>query len=156
QTAERFAEALEQDQFTLFAQPIAPLAADRKGRRHLEIFVRFREEEEHLLPPGTFFPILEANHLTPKLDRWEVGKVLGWCAEKRKTKIDWQIPTFAINLANDTVDDKDFAIHVFDSLSESHVPPDRLWFEITVDQLKGMREAATRTISDLNGLGCSV
>jgi len=64
-TAERFAEALEQDQFSLFAQPIVPLAEGKTGRRHLEIFVRFREEEEHLLPPGTFFPILEANHLTP-------------------------------------------------------------------------------------------
>src|SRR5215831_21252302 len=83
-TAERFAEALEQNHFTLFAQPIVPLAQGRTGRRHLEIFVRFREEEEHLLPPGTFFPFLEANHLTPQLDRWEVTKVLSWSAEKRK------------------------------------------------------------------------
>jgi EAL domain-containing protein (putative c-di-GMP-specific phosphodiesterase class I) len=156
QTAERFTEALERDQFTLFAQPIAPLAPEQKGRRHLEIFVRFREEEEHLLPPGTFFPILEANHLTPQLDRWEVGKVLRWAAEKRLTKIDWQVPTFAINLADDTLEDEDFAIHVFDSLTEAHIPPDRLWFEITVEQLKGRREAAERTIVDLNGLGCAV
>jgi len=156
QTAERFTEALEQDQFTLFAQPIAPLAPEQKGRRHLEIFVRFREEEEHLLPPGTFFPILEANHLTPQLDRWEVGKVLQWAAEKRLKKIDWKVPTFAINLADDTLEDEDFAIHVFDSLIQSHVPPDRLWFEVTVEQLKGRREAAERTIADLNGLGCAV
>jgi EAL domain-containing protein (putative c-di-GMP-specific phosphodiesterase class I) len=156
QTAERFTEALEQDQFTLFAQPIAPLAPEHKGRRHLEIFVRFREEEEHLLPPGTFFPILEANHLTPQLDRWEVGKVLQWTAEKKLKKIDWKVPTFAINLADDTLEDEDFAIHVFDSLTQSHVPPDRLWFEVTVEQLKGKREAAERTIADLNGLGCAV
>src|SRR5882672_10490316 len=156
QTSERFAEALAQDQFMLFAQPIAPLREDRKGRRHLEIFVRFREEEEHLLPPGTFFPILEANHLTSQLDRWEVGKVLQWAAEKRLKKIDWKIPTFAINLADDTLEDEDFAIHVFDSLTQLHVPPDRLWFEVTVEQLKGRREAAERTIADLNGLGCAV
>jgi Amt family ammonium transporter len=155
-TAERFAEALAQDQFSLFAQPIVPLAAGKTGRRHLEIFVRFKEEEEHLLPPGTFFPILEANHLTPQLDRWAVSKVLRWAAEKRTGALDWKIPTFDINLADDTLADEDFAAHVFGALTESHIPPDRLWFEITVKQLGGMREAATRTIVDLNGLGCGV
>ncbi|HKW36602.1 MAG TPA: EAL domain-containing protein [Burkholderiales bacterium] len=156
QTAERFAEALQQDQFSLFGQPIAPLAAAKSDRRHLEIFVRFREEEEHLLPPGTFLPILAANHLTNQLDRWEVQKVLRWSAEKRKGKADWQIPTFNINLADDTVNDHDFAADVLDSLYESRVPPDRLWFEITVKQLADFREASKRTIADLKGLGCAV
>jgi len=155
-TAERFAEALAQDQFVLFAQPIVPLAAGKTGRRHLEIFVRFKEEEEHLLPPGTFFPILEANHLTPQLDRWAASKVLRWSAEKRTKALDWQIPTFGLNLADDTLADEDFAVHVFESLTDSHIPPDRLWFEITVKQLGGMRDAATRTIVDLTGLGCAV
>jgi Amt family ammonium transporter len=155
-TAERFAEALAQDQFSLFAQAIVPLAAGKTGRRHLEIFVRFKEEEEHLLPPGTFFPILEANHLMPQLDRWAVSKVLRWSAERKTKALDWQVPTFNLNLADDTLADEDFAAHVFDSLTESHIPPDRLWFEITVKQLGGMREAATRTIVDLNGLGCAV
>jgi len=155
-TAERFAEALAQDQFSLYAQPIVPLAAGKTGRRHLEIFVRFKEEEEHLLPPGTFFPILEANHLTAKLDRWAVGKVLRWSADKKAATIDWQVPTYGINLADDTLADEDFATHVFDRLTASHIPPDRLWFEITVKQLTAMREAATRTAVDLTGLGCAV
>jgi EAL domain-containing protein (putative c-di-GMP-specific phosphodiesterase class I) len=156
-TAERFAEALAQDQFSLFAQAIVPLAQGKAGRRHLEIFVRFQEEEERLLPPGTFFPILEANHLTDQLDRWAVSKVLRWSAEKKKGAIDaWQVPTFNLNLADDTINDEDFAAHVFDALSEAHVPPDRLWFEITAKQLASMREAAARTITDLSGLGCVV
>jgi len=155
-TAERFAEALAQDQFSLFAQPIVPLAAGKTGRRHLEIFVRFKEEEEHLLPPGTFFPILEANHLTPLLDRWAVSKVLRWSSEKKAKALDWQVPTFNLNLADDTLADEDFAAHVFECLTDSHIPPDRLWFEITVKQLADVREAALRTIVDLNGLGCAV
>ena len=124
-TAERFAEALAQDQFSLFAQAIVPLAAGKTGRRHLEIFVRFKEEEEHLLPPGTFFPILEANHLMPQLDRWAVSKVLRWSAERKTKALDWQVPTFNLNLADDTLADEDFATHVFESLTESHIPPDR-------------------------------
>ena len=156
QTAERFAEALKQDQFTLFGQPIASLTAGKTGRRQLEIFVRFREEEERLLPPGTFLPILEANHLTPLLDRWEVQKVLRWSTEKRKAKPDWQIPSFNINLADDTILDEDFPRHVLDSLFESRVPPDRLWFEVTARQLFDLGDAAKKMITALKGLGCAV
>jgi EAL domain-containing protein (putative c-di-GMP-specific phosphodiesterase class I) len=155
-TAELFAEALKQDQFSLFGQPIAPIAAAKSGHRYLEIFVRFREEEEHLLPPGTFFPILEANHLTAELDRWVVRKVLGWASEKRDTKANWQIPCFNINLADDTINDKDFARHVLDALYESRIPPDRLWFELTVKQLARFRDAARQTVSGLQALGCAL
>jgi EAL domain-containing protein (putative c-di-GMP-specific phosphodiesterase class I) len=156
QTAERFAEALEQDQFALFCQPIEPLTAAKSERKHLEIFVRLREEEEYLLPPGTFLPILEANHLTSALDRWEVRKVLRWSAEKRQSHPDWQVPTFNINLADDTITDRDFARHVLDALYESRIPPDRLWFEVTVKQLASFRDAARQMITDLKALGCAV
>jgi len=155
-TAELFAEALKQDQFSLFGQPIALLAAAKSGHRYLEIFVRFREEEEHLLPPGTFFPILEANHLTAELDRWVVRRVLGWASAKRDSKADWQIPCFNINLADDTINDKDFARHVLDALYESRIPPDRLWFELTVKQLTRFRDAARQTVSGLQALGCAL
>jgi EAL domain-containing protein (putative c-di-GMP-specific phosphodiesterase class I) len=155
-TAELFAEALKQDQFWLFGQPIAPLAAAKPGHRYLEIFVRFREEEEHLLPPGTFFPILEANHLTAELDRWVVRKVLRWATEKRDAKAGWQIPCFNINLADDTINDKGFGRHVLDALYESRIPPDRLWFELTVKQLARFRDAARQTISSLQALGCAL
>jgi EAL domain-containing protein (putative c-di-GMP-specific phosphodiesterase class I) len=155
-TAELFAEALKQDQFSLFGQPIAPLAAVKSGHRYLEIFVRFREEEERLLPPGTFLPILEANHLTAELDRWVVRKVLRWAAEKRDSKANWQIPCFNINLADDTISDKDFVRHVLDALYESRIPPDRLWFELTVKQLALFRDAARQTISSLQALGCAL
>jgi Amt family ammonium transporter len=156
QTAERFAEALRQEQFSLFCQPIAPLAPGKSDRKHLEIFVRFLEEEEHLLPPGTFLPILEANHLTPALDRWEVQKVLRWSAEKRDTKVGWQIPIFNINIADDTINDGDFARHVLDALYESRIPPDRLWFEITVKQLSTFRDPTRQMIAALKALGCAV
>jgi EAL domain-containing protein (putative c-di-GMP-specific phosphodiesterase class I) len=155
QTAERFAEALAQDQFSLFCQQIEPLAA-KSDRKRMEIFVRLREEEEYLLPPGNFLPILEANHLTPALDRWEVRKVLNWSAEKRDSQVGWQIPNFNINLADDTINDGDFPRHVLDSLYDSRIPPDRLWFEITVRQFAGFRDAARRMVASLKELGCAV
>ncbi len=90
-TAGNFTEGLKKGLFTLFCQPIVPVESGKADYKYLEIFVRFREEEDKLLPPGTFFPILEANHLTPLLDRWVVREVLRWTADKQGSQPNWHI-----------------------------------------------------------------
>src|SRR5437879_13285726 len=81
-TAGHFTEALKKGSFALFCQPIVPVESAKVDYKYLEIFVRFREEEDKLLPPGTFFPVLEANHLTPLLARRVVREVLRWPFDK--------------------------------------------------------------------------
>ena len=61
--ANRLMSALQKDEFVLYTQTIVPLGAPQKQRLFQEIFVRFKEEDAMLLPPGTFFPILEEYHL---------------------------------------------------------------------------------------------
>src|SRR5471030_3048628 len=70
--AERVKEALLTGGFILYGQVILPLAAGERERPFREILIRFREEEEKMLPPGSFFPVLEENGLLPALDRWVV------------------------------------------------------------------------------------
>ncbi len=155
-TAGHFTEALKQGQFTLFCQPIVPVASPAIDYKYLEIFVRFREEEDKLIPPGTFFPILEAHHLTPLLDRWVVREVLRWAAAKQGAQPNWNIPRFSINLADDTLRDKDFAASVRDQLKATKIPPNRLWFEMTSAQMAKFPDAARQTITNLKSLGCPI
>jgi len=97
------------------------LPADRGGGiakadyKYLEIFVRFREEEDKLLPPGTSFR-LEANHLTPLLDRW-------WCARSSggapTSRAPSPIGTFRASTsisADDTIRGQGFRRQVRDQL----------------------------------------
>ena len=153
-TAERFTEALRQAQFVLFCQPIVPAALRGVDHRHVEIFVRFREEEDKLLPPGTFFPVLEANHLTPLLDRWVVGEVLKWAGDRRSLQPNWHIPRFHVNLADDTIRDPGFAGYVRDKLKAQQFPQGRLAFELTEKQMAGLSGAARQLIVMLKVLGC--
>jgi EAL domain-containing protein (putative c-di-GMP-specific phosphodiesterase class I) len=155
-TAGNFTEALKKGSFTLFCQPIVPVESGKADYKYLEIFVRFREEEDKLLPPGTFFPILEANHLTPLLDRWVVREVLRWAAEKQSSQPNWYIPRFNLNLADDTIRDKDFGGQVRDQLKETRIPPNRLWFEVTAQQMAKFPDAARQTITRLKSLGCAI
>jgi Amt family ammonium transporter len=133
-----------------------PVESAKVDYKHLEIFVRFREEEDKLVPPGAFFPILEANHLAPLLDRWVVREVLRWAAEKQNSQPNWHIPRFNLNLADDTIRDRDFGGEVRDRLKATKVPPNRLWFEITAQQMARFPDAAKQTITRLKSLGCVI
>src|SRR5882672_5425391 len=155
-TAGRFTEALKRGDFLLFCQQIVPIASAKVNYKYLEIFVRFCEEEDKLLPPGTFFPVLEANHLTAMLDRWVVREVLRWTSEKRGVQANWHIPRFNINLADDTVRDKDFPGFVREQLTAMKVPADRLSFELTAQQFAQFSGAAKQAITGLHVLGCPI
>src|SRR3989454_6739300 len=50
-TAGHFTDALKKNLFALFCQPIVPVESAKVDYKYLEIFVRFREEEDKLLPP---------------------------------------------------------------------------------------------------------
>lgn len=155
-TAGRFAEALKQGQFILFCQQIVPIATVKADHKHLEIFVRFREEEDQLLPPGTFFPILKAHHLTPTLDRWVVREALAWVIGKQRSQPNWNIPRLNINLDEETIRDRDFPGYVRDQLKATKMPPNRLWFEITAQQMTQSAEACRQTIANLKSIGCPI
>ena len=53
--ADRLMAALQRDEFVLYTQTIVPLGPQGENRPFQEIFVRFKEEDDKLLPPGTFF-----------------------------------------------------------------------------------------------------
>src|SRR5258706_8136620 len=155
-TAALFTEALKQGQFMLFCQQIVSITTVKVDHKYLEIFVRFREEEDMLLPPGTFFPVLKAHHLTPMLDRWVVQAALGWAAERQTAQPNWHIPRFNINLTEETIQDKEFAGHVRDQLRVTKIPPNRLWFEIDAQHMVQSPEASRYTIANLRALGCPI
>ncbi|MEO8009901.1 MAG: EAL domain-containing protein [Betaproteobacteria bacterium] len=76
----------------LYSQKIVPLAPQPGDREFQEIFVRFKEEDAKLLPPGTFFPLLEECRMLPYLDRWVVNRLARFVRNGQKFKRDWGAP----------------------------------------------------------------
>src|SRR6476619_7552052 len=56
---EKLRRAFAQNEFILFSQSIIKLAPGGEKRAHFEVFIRLQEEEQHLIPPGSFLPMLE-------------------------------------------------------------------------------------------------
>ena len=68
---QRLTQALRNNEFELYCQPILPLNGSRDFPMG-EVLVRLREEEQALLPPGEFLPAFEHFGMMPQLDRWVV------------------------------------------------------------------------------------
>src|SRR5260221_2231732 len=92
--AEKLIAALKTGGFVLYAQKILRLAASGGSERPFqEILVRFCEEEEKLLPPGTFFPMLQEYRLLPYVDRLVVNPPSSWIQESRRRDRGWTVIT---------------------------------------------------------------
>ena len=70
QIRDRLIRDLKDEKFVLYFQSIVPVAvAAPDNALYREILIRFKEEEQGMMPPGTFLPILEQQGLMPLLDR---------------------------------------------------------------------------------------
>jgi Amt family ammonium transporter len=155
-TADRLVEALNQDGFVLYQQRIRPLQPNSRLEALQEILIRFKEEEEKLLPPGTFIPILESSHLMHVLDRWVLNRVIKWIHGRRKSEPTWNAPCSSINLSNDSLCSPDFAAFVKQQLQKGRVSGRKFAFEIAEEDAQAHEAALSAMARALKAEGCGV
>jgi EAL domain-containing protein (putative c-di-GMP-specific phosphodiesterase class I) len=152
---ERFLKHLNEDNFALFSQAIVPLAVSNAELDLREIFVRYKEEEAGLLPPGSFLPILQDQGLMPFLDRWVVYRLLRWCRDLPGDRARHGLRC-SLNLSIDTVrHDNAFGDYVLRNLEKSGVGAEFLAFEVPTADALVYRASMARMIPALRAAGCT-
>ena len=149
----RIREALQHDDFMLYAQSIAPLHASNDERLHFELLLRMRDARGGAVhTPDHFIPAAERFQLASRIDRKVVRMALDWL--ESHPQFTAQVAMCSINLSAGTVLDDGFVGFIAERLQRSAVPADRLCFEIT--ETSAMRDPARaqRVIDSLRGLGC--
>ena len=149
----RVVSALQEDRFLLHAQTIAPLAS-HPSTLFQEIFVRYRDEDENLMPPGSFLYILEEHKLLAYLDRWVVNRLARWSRDMLKADPDWKVPRCNVNLATDTIVDEKFGEYVRQHILRSPLSQGAIGFEVDWESAVAYQEALRRLITELRPLGC--
>ena len=142
----RLRQALEQDEFTLYCQPILGLGA-AGGYPLGEVLVRMREEETALLPPGDFLPVFEHYRMMPQLDRWVVRNTL------RRLAAGSRIPGFTVNLSSQTLADPEFPRFVGEELGRYKVSPASLMFELDESDVLLHQDSAAQCAASFRSLG---
>ena len=142
----RLRQAIEQDEFALYCQPILGLGA-AGGYPMGEVLVRMREEEKALLPPGDFLPVFEHYRMMPRLDRWVVRNTI------KRLAAGSRIPRFTVNLSSQTLADPEFPPFVGGELSRYKVSPASLMFELDESDVLHHQDWAARCAASFRALG---
>ncbi|MDX1573906.1 MAG: EAL domain-containing protein [Methylophaga sp.] len=143
-------EALDEDRFLLYVQPIVPVNPEN-GALSYEILLRLRRRDGSLSPPGAFLPAAERYNSITRIDRWVVNKTFDWLSQN-VTAIN-HIDSLSINLSGLTLSDENMLNYIHDAVVALPVATGKICFEITETAAIANLLAATVFIERLGSLG---
>ena len=146
----RIRDALEEDRFVLYHQPIVSLANEDGLDTRCEFLLRMQSSDGTLVPPGAFIPAAERYNLIAEIDRWVVRNV---CACLSRSGGPAQL--CFVNLSGQTVGDKDFTSFINEQFHRYKIDPSRICFELTETAAITNLKNAVRFVRDIKAEGCS-
>jgi len=146
--------ALRENLFLLLAQKILPLKPGGPAPACYEVLLRLQQEEESLLPPGSFLSVAEGLGMMPKIDRWVVRAVLTWCAARQKSAPGKPLPIMCINISAPALRSVSFRGAMREELERAGVPAGTLCFEINERDVVENPAAAQAFVAAVKPLGC--
>ncbi len=148
-SAARIARAIDEGEFHLFCQKIAPI---KSGPVHYEVLIRMAEEENNLMPPGAFLPFVEKYKMMPRIDRWVVKYMVQWLANHQTEPES----IFCINVARDTLSDADFPQFVQEQIQAAKISPATICFEVEELDVDLERVSAITFVEKICEVGCLI
>jgi diguanylate cyclase (GGDEF)-like protein/PAS domain S-box-containing protein len=149
---QRLQQALKENQFELFVQPIISVAGRVKEGPALEVLLRLRDESGELILPGQFLDAAARYQLMSHIDRWVVQATVTAMASGALRLPDER--SCAINLSGQTLGDEDFLEFVVEALDHTGVSPSQLCFEVGESAIVASLDHAHRFVNVLHGIGC--
>lgn len=152
----RIRQALEDQQFRLFYQPIVPTETMMEAEEiHYEILIRMVDEDGKMVPPNAFIPAAERYNLMPDVDRWVIQTCFSKIASGNCLPFheDKSI-TYAINLSGVSLNDGTFFDFIQTQFAATDIDPGMICFEITETAAIADLNNASSFIQSLKALGC--
>jgi len=151
---QRLHEALEDDRFVLYAQPILPLSPNR-GAPRFELLLRMVSETGEILPPEKFLSAAERYQMLPAIDRWVVKNALAALARLGEALRDRGM-SFSINITGASIASEEFLEFLEAAIKASGIPPQVLCFELTETSAVTNLARADQLMQRLRALGCGL
>jgi diguanylate cyclase (GGDEF)-like protein/PAS domain S-box-containing protein len=150
---QRIREALDEDGFVLYCQPIIDLAGGQIPQ--YELLLRMHGDEEgKVILPGAFLPPAERFGLIREIDRWVVRRAIDLLASLKENGGSSPELLLEINLSGKSVGDPELPELIEERLAETGVDPRKLVFEITETAAIANMEDASSFAKRLTRLGC--
>ncbi len=121
---ERIQDAIQNDRFVLFYQPIVSLQG-AEGETY-DVLLRMEGPQGEIMP-GQFLPIAQRFGLLPQIDRWVIGHILKVLQQRIQ---QGRNTTFFVKLTPQAIDDGTLLPWLAQQLKAARVPGDKLVFEM--------------------------
>ncbi len=141
--------ALDEDGFTLLAQPITDLSGTPCDR--YELLLRMNGPDGDLIPPGTFLYIAERLGWVNEIDRWVTRQAIQILAEQRDLGREIFLE---VNLSGLSIGDDELLAQIEQDLNKTGVDPSHLTFEITETAAVANIAKARHFAERLSEFGC--
>jgi diguanylate cyclase (GGDEF)-like protein/PAS domain S-box-containing protein len=145
----RLRDAIDEDRFELYAQPIVPITKD--DHPHYELLLRLRDDDGQLLLPGAFLYNAERFDLIGEIDRWVLSRAVEEVHRQAQAGNDLSL---AVNLSGQTMTDLSIAEDLADMLATQPVAEGRLVIEVTETAAIVNINRASELARELRTLGC--
>ena len=145
-------EAITNEQFQLFYQPIIALDAEQKaGQTRAEVLIRMLDLDGNYILPGTFIPAANRFGLMQQIDRWVIGKVFGDYAHLFMQNPDLVLN---LNLAANSIADDSLGDYIVQMIEKSVVLPHQVCFEVNETVVSNNLSNMGQLINRLGTMGC--
>jgi len=145
-------KALDENRLKLFAQHIRSMVIGNNCE-HIELLVRYQDEDGVMHFPGAFLPAVERYGLAPRLDRWVIEQALSTPDLIERLRQNKQLRV-NINLSGITLSDPEIVEFVKALLNQSSLPPRSICFEITETAAVANLTATSHFMRAMKLLGC--
>ena len=141
----RIRQAIDEDRFVLYAQPIVDLRSGRNVQH--ELLIRMVDERGDLVAPGLFLPVAERFGLIAEIDAWVIARAAALAAAGHAVEV---------NLSAESLADPALGTHVGDVLRGAGADPGLIVFELTETALLRNQVVAAAFIRAMKALGSTV
>ena len=148
----KLTQALEEEMFRLYVQPIQSLKHESTSMLHYEVLIRLEESSGKIISPMAFIPPAERYGMMNRIDRWVIEAVFKeYLRLYEKNKILYR---FSINLSGLSLNDEGLSTYIQDLFKRYQVPYQAICFEITETAAVGNLNVALGFINTMRALGC--
>jgi diguanylate cyclase (GGDEF)-like protein/PAS domain S-box-containing protein len=147
--ADRIRDALVNDAFVLYAQPVVSLGGDPIPRS--ELLLRMIADDGDVIPPASFLYIAERFDLIREIDRWVVSRAIEILGEEQAAGRE---VVLCVNLSAKSVVDPALPEHISHELKAHDADGRGLCFEVTETAAVVNIDRARHFASVVGELGC--
>jgi EAL domain-containing protein (putative c-di-GMP-specific phosphodiesterase class I) len=140
-------EALENDNFVLFCQPVFSLQSERITQ--YELLLRLRDADGRMVRPFGFLEPADRFGLMAEIDRWVVSRALDILA--RDSTGDLRLE---VNIAAQSLADYELTALIEQQIAMTDLDPGRLILEVSENVAAANLDDCERLAKRLRGLGC--